>query len=180
MVNKLVVVPEEVWHHNESIERRKTVYPTLDRMEDEIHRLLEDYRLNDYEKVKLLQQIQQRYKNIYGASRSEATPTPAAAAAAPLTPPPSPPSGDVDTVLTTLPKKLRASGRKVLEDVRSTGNVTWDNLDKSIKIRGIKVEKSDIGKLVRNALKPYSREPHGWSLFKQYLKKDSLPWIETN
>ena len=67
MAQKMVVIPEHVWSFDkeEPVEKRKTIYPTLRKLEGSIQKLLEDTQIDDYEKTKLLTQLQQRYKGIY-------------------------------------------------------------------------------------------------------------------
>ena len=63
----MVVIPEHIWSFNkeEPVEKRKTIYPTLSKLEQNIRKLLENTQIDDHEKAKLLTQLQQRYKGVY-------------------------------------------------------------------------------------------------------------------
>ena len=49
----------------EDIVRRKTIYPSLIKLESNIDELLDNNKSNNYDKVKLLTQMQQHYNGKY-------------------------------------------------------------------------------------------------------------------
>ena len=63
--------PRHVWSYDkeEPVEKRKTIYPTLSKLEKNIRNLLENMQIDDYEKAKLLTQLQQRYKGVYSTRK---------------------------------------------------------------------------------------------------------------
>ena len=51
MTQKKVVIPEDMWSYDKSepVEKRKTIYPTLQRLEDFIEQLIENEQLSDFD-----------------------------------------------------------------------------------------------------------------------------------
>lgn len=175
-MNKMIVIPEEVWRRNEDIERRKTVYPTLTQLEEDIHRLLEDANVGDYEKMTILSQLQHRYRNIYATlpPLSMVPPLAAATVAAPVPTTVDAASdiknSDIQKVVNTFPQSWQKRATELLLGMKQLGRVEWDD-DFGVRIDGAKVENANIGTLLRNVLRsrPYKDEPPGWTLFKEHV-----------
>ena len=67
MAHKMLVIPKEMWTQEKTtdIKRRKTAYPSLLKLESDFDELMNNNTINDYEKAKLLLQMQQHYNGIY-------------------------------------------------------------------------------------------------------------------
>ncbi len=183
MAQKMLVIPEEMWtqQKTEDIERRKTVYPSLLKLESDIDELLDNDKINDYDKVKLLTQMQQRYKGIYSTKeplkiRLEDD---AVVPKIELTPADeSKPTPDfvANEILLAAPKHSKSKIPTLLNFIKQSGRIGWDN-QKRLVIGGQPMENTNIVDLISHLTRKANRSPKvkGWNEFITQLKHIGTP-----
>lgn len=196
MAEKLVVLPEQLWkrEREEEIERRKTVYPSLSNIEEDIVHLLNNHDLSAYKKVKMLSQLQQRYKGIYATREpfkvqfenvakktddSQSTPVKDSI------------SSSTDTVfaqvMNSIPKTNRTKAAQIMSAMKASGSkLDWDSQQRII-INGTTIEGSNVVDLIKNAASksPKKLDTPGSAKFYELLddlnvnvKKPSTPFTK--
>jgi hypothetical protein len=161
MANKVVVIPEEMWNATEARMKAEPMRKSLEEIAVAIERLLENEKIADGDKIKLLAQMQQRYNRIYdGRIRNVELSIKDEEKMRP----------DVQELVKYMRPPTRENAEQILKYME------WDAKNQLV-IDGSPIPGSNIIDLVHNAVDPLqpSHNPIGYEQFREKLMKLNVP-----
>ena len=137
--------------------------------------VLDRMDLDEDEKVKLYNQILQRYVSYHDKinqplrvqiTQSQSKP--------PVEPNPPSTKQDID-ILSTVPPSMRHKAELLLEKLRQNSSVTWDDRGR-VSIKGSPIESANITDLLNDVMRRRKRPlPAGWKEFAKELREANIP-----
>ena len=79
-----------------------------------------------------------------------------------------------DDVLTSIPKRLKMKGERLIEFVRKNPSLNF-NTQGELTVDGMRIANSHAGDLINHALKKSKSVPIGWDIFQQQLLTMNIP-----
>jgi hypothetical protein len=169
MANKVVVIPEEMWHATETRLKMEPMRKSLNEIEHAIEKLLDDENIVDSDKIKLLIQLQQRYNRIYDTRTRNLEVN--------IKEEQSKPSQlQTNELITTMPKLLQKKADHILNYIRDSDHLGW-NQNRQLVVNGEVIPNSNIIDLVRHLIDSGGKRDHpkGWQLFKEKISELNVP-----
>jgi len=142
MANKMILIPEDVWQKINT--KPETFIGTLNDLEEQIKLLLDSEKFSDFEKIKLINQLQNRYNKIQIANTKDKNDDDANK----ITNNhnllnSSNKQTSKDRFLHFFTKTSRKRGEQLLNFLENTSKIEWNEKDELV-INGIAIEKSNI------------------------------------
>ena len=163
MTCKLYLVPEDVINSWRSEQREKAIDKPVNTVQAQMDAKMSSILkkdIPDYDKEKLYAQELEKLRTLRNQNA--------------MPPPPIP--GDVNISLASIPKMYQRKAEGLLDYLRSTKNVSWDEKGQ-LRISGRPIERSHILDLIHDAVRyrKMSKRPEGWRELSTYLEQSNVP-----
>lgn len=161
---KLFLVPEDVIQNWKSEMRAKQVdapkETTLNNIDNSMHNVLNNNKLNDYEKDKIYTQKLGSYVSMRDNQNRQTRPVK---------------NWPIDTI-DSIPKKYQTKGKALMQYIQSDKDIQWDELGQ-MSLKGNLIEKSNIIDLLHDSLRARktSQKPKGWKELCRHFHSRNIP-----
>ena len=152
---------------------QQTVSPivkVVTKLDDEIATILNDKKLDEYEKAKIYSQALQRYLSTRDNLESKTTPPKTDVPLLPTTT-----NYSDSSILDTIPKKFTKQAKNLLRHISSNSKLKWGE-DGVVSFEGLPIEGSNIVDLLNDTVRNRKTfQPHGWQKFSNALHEINVP-----